>query len=84
MPTEPTAQSQSGSLLGWPIGCVFFLVFVVYPLSVGQVCGALGRMHLLMEAKPVIQFVYGPIDRLCAACPAADRFFDWYQGLWGI
>lgn len=41
-------------------------------------------MHMLMEAKPVIKFVYGPIDRLCVASPAAAQFFDWYQGLWGI
>jgi hypothetical protein len=55
-----------------------FLFLVVYPLSVGPAVWLTGSNW---APKPVMEVVYAPLGFVAKHWPPANRFFDWYIGL---
>ena len=63
---------------------VSVVLLSLYPLSNAPVCRALAEMGKLMEARPAIEFVYGPVYRICEISPTAATANEWYFEFWGF
>jgi hypothetical protein len=65
----------------WHLAVSLFLLFVVYPLSVGPLVWLVKRGYL--SEQSVIFYAYVPLGWLEDQWPPIERAFDWYANLWG-
>jgi hypothetical protein len=79
--TEPQSHHSRGSRLTWFLW-MFFLVFVVYPLSIGPAAW----LHLKAPpVRPAIEGFYKPVTMLADHFEQLGDFMHWYVvSVWQI